>query len=69
MRGAPFSSHGWCVVVAACVASVPVQALAQTKASTPSSTQVELLRGAQMWSAKNRADLARQLIEKLLAQS
>lgn len=66
MRGAPFSSHGWCVVVAACVASVPVQALAQTKASTPSSTQVELLRGAQMWSAKNRADLARQLIEKLL---
>lgn len=54
------------MVVAACVASVPVQALAQTKASTPSSTQVELLRGAQMWSAKNRADLARQLIEKLL---
>ena len=66
MHRYPFSSHGWCVAAAACMTSVPVQALAQTKASAPSSTQVELLRGAQMWSAKNRTDLARQLIDKLL---
>lgn len=50
---------GW--VAAVCLAStVPVSA------STAPNAESELLRGAQMWAAKNRPDLARQLIEKLL---
>ena len=65
-------TQGWSLLVASCLVSAPVQAQAPTQAApqatTPalSSEQTELLRGAQMWAAKNRADLARQLIQKLL---
>ena len=55
------------MVVATCMASGPVQVQAQVPAQAAlPSHQVELLRGAQMWAAKNRADLARQLLQKLL---
>ena len=71
MRGAGLSRRGVCVVVAACVVSAPqlhVQAQAPAPVRTPvmPSSQAELLRGAQMWASKNRADLARQLLQKLL---
>lgn len=66
----------WCAaVLATCVAGAPVQVHAQAAAQVPAqaaaraaapASQTELLRGAQMWAAKNRADLARQLLEKLL---
>ena len=65
-------TQGCSLLVATCLVSAPVQAQAPTQAArqatTPalSSEQTELLRGAQMWAAKNRADLARQLIQKLL---
>ena len=36
-------------------------------ASTPPTIESELLSGARMWASKNRADMARQLVEKVLA--
>ena len=69
------SARRWCLVAAACLAGAPVQAHAQAVEAAPvqapaqaavSSSQTELLRGAQMWAAKNRTDLARQLLQKLL---
>ena len=65
-------SQGCSLLVATCLVSAPVQAQAPTQAArhttapAPSATQTELLRGAQMWASKNRADLAPQLIQKLL---
>lgn len=36
-------------------------------ASAPSSIEAELLSGARLWATKNRPDMARQLVEKVLA--
>ena len=36
-------------------------------ASTPPAIEAELLSGARMWASKNRPDMARQLVDKLLA--
>jgi tetratricopeptide (TPR) repeat protein len=36
-------------------------------ASTPSAVEAELLSGARMWASKNRPDMARQLVDKVLA--
>ena len=36
-------------------------------ASTPSVIEAELLSGARLWASKNRPDMARQLVDKLLA--
>lgn len=72
MQGQRLWTQGCSLLVATCLVSAPVQAQAptqaarQTTAPAPSATQTELLRGAQMWASKNRADLARQLIQKLL---
>lgn len=55
---------GWGVLAAVCLASLPVQAPAQVQVAPD--VQTELLRGAQLWASKDRPDLARQLIEKLL---
>ncbi len=65
-------TQGCSLLVATCLVSAPVQAQAPTQAARQatapalSNEQTELLRGAQMWAAKNRADLARQLVQKLL---
>ena len=36
-------------------------------ASTPHAIEAELLSGARLWASKNRPDMARQLVDKLLA--
>ena len=36
-------------------------------ASTPPAIEAELLSGARLWASKNRPDMARQLVDKLLA--
>ena len=68
-------SQGCSLLVATCLVSAPVQAqapaavpapAAPAAAQTAASEQVKLLRAAQLWANKNRADLARQLLQKLL---
>ncbi len=36
-------------------------------AVAPQGAEAELLRGARLWASKNRPDMARQLVDKLLA--
>lgn len=50
------------LLAAACLP--PVQGV---HASTPSAVEAELLSGARMWASKNRPDMARQLVDKVLA--
>lgn len=64
MRDKHLRVAGWGVLAVVCLASLPVQAPAQVQVAPD--VQTELLRGAQLWASKDRPDLARQLIEKLL---
>lgn len=73
MHYSHFSAAAWCLLVGACLAGVPTQAQAQSMAQLPASNrpavsdnQADLLNRARLWAAKNRTDLARQLLEKLL---
>ena len=68
-------SQGCSLLVATCLVSAPVQAQAPAAVPAPAapaavqtaaSEQAKLLRAAQLWASKNRADLARQLLQKLL---
>ncbi len=65
MTRAPRRPRHWLpsitLLAAACLP--PAQGV---RASTPSAVEVELLSGARMWASKNRPDMARQLVDKVL---
>lgn len=56
----------WGVPVVCLVAAVMAYGSAALSAETTPDPATELLRGARMWTAKNRADIAKQMLEKLL---
>lgn len=66
MNGAPRRSRQWLpsltLLAAACL-----PAGHGVLASAPPAIEAELLSGARMWASKNRPDMARQLVDKLLA--
>lgn len=53
-------------MAAACLCTWACLAYAQPDAGAGSGTEAEIIRSAQLWISKNRTDLARQHIEKLL---
>ncbi len=59
-QGRPFRLAAWSLVIAACTGP------AWSSASNALSPELALLRSAQMWEAKNRPDIARQLLDKAL---
>lgn len=66
MNRAPCRPRHWLpsltLLAAACLPSAQ-----GVHASTPAVVEAELLSGARMWAAKNRPDMARQLVDKVLA--
>lgn len=62
MGNSPLKAAGWSVLAALWLASGP----AQMQVQAAPDAQTQLLRGAQMWATKNRTDLARQLVQKML---